>query len=221
MLRDLANGWRQGSWANRFRQKRVSLLKALLADAPRNSTLKVLDVGGVEEFWRALDWSGFPVMYITFLNVYEFRPSLPNAVCLKGDARFMKEFPDRSFDLVLSNSVIEHVGNLRDQRQMAGECLRVGRRHFIQTPNRYFPLEPHFLIPFFQFLPCAWRAFLHASKDWGWWRQAPSYLAAYEEVESIRLLSERELRYLFPDSKLWKERILALTKSFVVYGGTG
>jgi hypothetical protein len=194
------------------------MLRTLLAPKSDGSPLNVLDVGGHDVFWRALNLSDFPEIRITFLNLYEFLPSFPNSVSMKGDARFMSAFADNQFDLVFSNSVIEHVGNLRDQKQMAEECRRVGRSHFIQTPNRYFPIEPHFLIPLFHFLPCSIRAHLHSFRDWGWWKRAPSYLSAYEEVESIRLLSERELRYLFPMSHIWKEKFFIFTKSFVAFG---
>jgi hypothetical protein len=97
------------------------------------------------------------------------------------------------------------------------ECLRVGKKHLIQTPNRYFPLEPHFLVPFF---PTQLRAWLHHHFDLGWWRKAKNYLEALEEVESIRLLSCREFAYLFPRSKIWREKLFGITKSFVAHSST-
>ena len=63
----------------------------------------------------------------------------------------MDFFKDKSFDAVFSNSVIEHVGTFEDQKMMANEVIRVTNFYFIQTPNLYFPIEPHFLVPFFQF----------------------------------------------------------------------
>ncbi|HWS70973.1 MAG TPA: class I SAM-dependent methyltransferase, partial [Thermoanaerobaculia bacterium] len=64
-----------------------------------------------------------------------------------------------------SNSVLEHVA---DMPAMAREIRRVGRRWYVQTPNRWFPVEPHFLVPFFQFLPIATRAWLLTRFDLGW-----------------------------------------------------
>jgi hypothetical protein len=157
-------------------------------------------------------------MQITFLNMWEYDPGIPNAVAVIGDARDLTRYADREFDVVFSNSVIEHVGGLREQARMARECVRVGKSYFVQTPNWAFPLEPHFLFPGFQYLPLTVRAGLHWWRKWGWWERAASYHAAMEEVESIRLLTRREMRYLFPDAKIWTERILGLPKSFVAYG---
>jgi 2-polyprenyl-3-methyl-5-hydroxy-6-metoxy-1,4-benzoquinol methylase len=64
----------------------------------------------------------------------------------------------RSFDIVFSNSVIEHVGDAESQQQFAHEIARVGRAYWVQTPNRRFPVEPHLLTPFLHFLPTRWSA---------------------------------------------------------------
>jgi hypothetical protein len=115
--------------------------------------------------------------------------------------------------------VIEHVGALADQRAMAAEVRRVGQRYFVQTPNRYFPIEPHFLVPGFQFLPVRVRAEWLARRNVGWYTKAESYEAALAEVSRIRLLSRAEFQRLFPEGRLYRERFLGLTKSFVVYYG--
>lgn len=84
---------------------------------------------------------------------------------------------------------------------------------------RYFLVEPHFLFPFFQFLPLSFRAFLVSRYDIGHYRRISDKLEAEETVKSIRLLTERELRELFPGGRIYREKILGLTKSFVVYDG--
>ncbi len=61
-------------------------------------------------------------------------------------------FGDREFDIAFSNSVIEHVPP-ELQAAFAAEVSRVADRYFVQTPNRYFPIEPHYQLPLFQFLP--------------------------------------------------------------------
>jgi len=89
-------------------------------------------------------------VFITLVNLEPENASLPNTTSIAGDARKI-EAEDSRVDVVFSNSVIEHVGANQDQMQMAQEVRRVGKRYFIQTPNKYFPLEPHFLFPLFQF----------------------------------------------------------------------
>ena len=64
-------------------------------------------------------------------------------------------FEDGSFDIVFSNAVIEHVGGEEEQRRFVAEALRVGRRAFITTPNRWFPVEVHTRLPLVHWLPDA------------------------------------------------------------------
>lgn len=90
---------------------------------------------------------------------YQIPPEYDNISSVSGDATDLREYEDKSFNLVFSNSVIEHVGDFTAQRKMAKEMMRVGKHCYLQTPNRYFPLEPHFLFPCFQFLPIRLRAF--------------------------------------------------------------
>ena len=94
------------------------------------------------------------------LNLGTIHTNRKNFKSIIGDARNMKMFRDKKFDLVFSNSVIEHVGDYFQQQRMAEEIYRVGNCYFVQTPNRYFPIEPHFLFPFFNFLPMKIKVFL-------------------------------------------------------------
>jgi SAM-dependent methyltransferase len=115
--------------------------------------VNILDVGGTQTFW---DTSGFfdekmNLLRITLMNVRKVPVSRPNFNSIVGDARDLKEFKENQFDVVFSNSVIEHVGDYNDQLQMANEIRRVGKRYFVQTPNLYFPIEPHLFSPFFSF----------------------------------------------------------------------
>ena len=164
---------KKGSTAQRMRQARLTLFHDLIRDLPE--PVNVLDVGGTHHFWLAIDRSVLPRMRITFVNKWAYQPDLPDVVAVVGDARDLSRYADREFDAVFSNSVVEHVGILRDQELMAHECVRVGKRYFVQTPNWAFPLEPHFLFPGFQYLPLAVRARLHHWRRLGWWDKAPSY----------------------------------------------
>ncbi|MBG1232943.1 methyltransferase domain-containing protein [Aestuariivirga litoralis] len=63
-------------------------------------------------------------------------------------------FADQSFDVVHSSAVLEHVGSFENQVRMMAECARVCRRgFFITTPNRWFPVEFHTVLPFVHWLP--------------------------------------------------------------------
>ena len=76
--------------------------------------------------------------------------------------------PDGAFDVVYSNAVIEHVGGRERQRRFVREALRVGRRVFLTTPNRWFPVEVHTRLPLVHWLPddLADRAYDLAGKPW-------------------------------------------------------
>ena len=66
---------------------------------------------------------------------------------------------------------------------------------------------------------CGVRARLHARRDLGWWKKAASYEAALAEVSTIRLLTERDFRKLFPEARVFKEQFYGLTKSFIAHHG--
>jgi hypothetical protein len=217
MLKHIADHREADTIASKLRQKRFTLFMRLLAKVPR--PIKILDVGGTQEFWERMGFTSEPGVEVVILNVGKVTTAHDNFVSIVGDARDMKSFARDEFDVVFSNSVIEHVGTYADQRRMADEVKRVGRRYFLQTPNRYFPIEPHFLVPFFQFLPLSVRAFLVRHFDVGWYTKIPDKHAAIKEVASIRLLTRRELATLFPGAAIYKEQFLGLTKSLIVYDG--
>ena len=130
----------------------------------------------------------------------------------------MSQFAANSFDVVFSNSVIEHLGDYENQRRMADEVRRVGRRYFVQTPNKRFPIEPHFLVPWFQYLPVGARTWLINRFDVGWYRRIPDRSVARAEVESIQLLTRKRFSALFPEATIHSEKFAGLTKSFVAIG---
>jgi SAM-dependent methyltransferase len=108
----------------------------------------------------------------------------PEIVYVQGNACALP-FPDQSFDVVFSNAVIEHVGDIERQRLFVAETLRVGRRVFLTTPNRWFPIEVHTRLPFVHWLPkgASDRAYDLAGKGW---------------ARENHLLGSSDLRRLFP-----------------------
>ena len=129
----------------------------------------------------------------------------PNVTVREADGTQLP-FADREFDVAFSNSVIEHVPPAL-QGRFASEVSRVADRYFVQTPNRYFPIEPHYQLPLFQFLPRRVRMALNRRFSLGWQGKG--------HWEEITLLSARDLRRLFPDAEIRRERVLGLTKSLI------
>jgi hypothetical protein len=205
------------SLANKFRRRRTRVFEALCDSLPR--PLRILDVGGVEHFWRFTGLADSSDVEIVLLNREPLRPTAANISAVVGDAREMADLDEDEFPVVFSNSVIEHVGAWSDQMSMAREIRRVGARYFVQTPNRNFPVEPHFLFPGFQFLPISARVALVRRLALGYHPVLRDPEEAHQAVTEIRLLSGNDLGKLFPGADLYRERILGMTKSFVVCGG--
>ena len=204
------------SFAAQYGQRRLNFFVNLLATVPR--PIRILDVGGTVSFWRALDF-GQDKVHITLLNVESEEVSEDYLTSIAGDARDLSAFSDQSIDIVYSNSVIEHVGGLAQQCQMANEIKRVGKRYFVQTPNRHFPIEPHFLVPTYQFMPLSLRTYLLTKSTLGWVPREPNWEKAKEIADSVRLLSIRQFAEMFPDASFFYERFGGLTKSVIAYHG--
>jgi hypothetical protein len=181
--------------------------------------IRILDVGGTPVFWKTMGLRPQADLELVLLNLHARDVGPSNVECVSGDATRLP-FADNAFDVVFSNSVIEHVGSLDDQRRMADEIRRVGRRYFVQTPNRFFPIEPHFFFPLFQFLPLSARVWLLMNLKLGRSRRARlDKETAIARAREIRLLTKGELRNIFPEARLYNERICGWVKSFVVYYG--
>jgi hypothetical protein len=176
---------------------------------------RILDVGGTPFNWSLLDVQP----RVTIVNMPRAREAFDAQFrSVFADGRALP-FPDRSFDIVFSNSVIEHVGSFESQRQFANEIARVGRAYWVQTPNRSFPVEPHLLTPFLHFLPARWQR--RVARKFTVWslieRPTPDRWDFYIEhyLRDIRLLTTADLRRLFPDAKIVRERLGGLTKSLI------
>lgn len=193
-----------------FRSRRKQLFHRLLAPQASQS---LLDVGGYYGDWASMDCP----CRITCLNLtlpQLSAPLPPQFTCVRGDGRQL-DYRAGAFDIVFSNSVIEHVGTWSDQQRFAAEVRRVGKAYWVQTPNRWFPVEPHFLALGVHYLPKALqRKLIRYGTGWGLvTRPTPAQVAAY--LAEVRLLTEREMRELFPDAQILIERFCGLKKSFI------
>lgn len=201
----------------RFRQKRFNFFLSLLRKSKLENTLQILDIGGTEIYWERMGFPKDEDVHITLLNLELETVKNKKFTSIKGDACNMPDFKDTQFDIVFSNSVIEHLFSRENQQKMANEVKRVGKSYYIQTPNRYFPLEPHWLFPFFQFLPFRMKVSMTKHLNLGHYKKAGTKEAAIKRVNEVKLLTANEMRKLFPGGKLYKEKFLGLTKSVTMY----
>ena len=134
---------------NRFRANRFRLFRKLVDKVlDDKKTCRILDVGGAVEYWTRFG-SGLigARVEVCVLNLTASPTSFPGLRAIAGDARHMEQFADLSFDIVHSNSVIEHVGRWSDMISMANEVRRLAPRYFVQTPYFWFPIEPRTISP--------------------------------------------------------------------------
>ncbi|WP_026950714.1 class I SAM-dependent methyltransferase [Algoriphagus mannitolivorans] len=201
----------------RFRKKRLEKFEKLFFENFNpESPLRILDVGGTDYFWKDSQILNLPDCRIVLLNLHLEKTSHPNIEARIGDATHMKEFEDQSFDLVFSNSVIEHLYTWENQQRMAKEIQRVGKKYFIQTPNKYFPVEAHYALPFAQYMPKKLLFYLLTKTKLSRFQKWDSK-AAQQYLDEIRLLDEIEMQRLFPKSKILKEKALGMTKSITAH----
>lgn len=148
------------------------------------------------------------------LHIEKINEIYPQVKAMCGDACNLP-FEDNSFDVVFSNAVIEHVGNYEKQKQMAKEIMRVSKSWFVTTPNRWYPFEFHLRLPFVTWLPgqCYLSIgrvvhYSHVKKKYVWFKKGGNF----------NLLSVRQLKELFENSKVIKVRITILSETLIVVG---
>jgi hypothetical protein len=198
--------------AGNARKKRAALLLNIF---PELASMRVLDLGGVAAMWEAMP--AVPAE-VVLLNPQAHPVPESGPFCsLAGDAcNPPTALRQENFDLVFSNSVIEHVGGHYRRERFAETVNTVASQHWIQTPNRYFPIEPHWMFPCFQFLPTHAKAAVNRVWSAGHFRKAPAEpQKRMEWALEIELLTKREMAHYFPESKIACERMAGMTKSLV------
>ena len=217
LLRRLADVSATGSFSNSHRSRRFEAFAQLVEDLALrlDRPVRILDIGGTNLFWEQRGWVGREDVSLVLVNVEAEESKHDNIEALAGDATDLSEFLDGAFDVVFSNSVIEHLQAFDRQAAMAAEVRRLAPLYWVQTPNFWFPIEPHFLTPGWHWLPTRVRIALLRRRRWGWRGPCPDPRQANDLVREIRLMRATELRQLFPDAVLRQERIGPLVKSFV------
>ncbi|MGC2399592.1 MAG: methyltransferase domain-containing protein [Acidobacteriaceae bacterium] len=179
------------------------------------SKTKILDVGGAPWVWMIAAEHGLPEPQITILNIFpEHRQLAPNMRWIVGDGCNLP-FADQEFDVVFSNSVIEHLSTHESQVAFAREVERVGRDYWVQTPDPRFFIEPHYLAPFIHWLPVSQRRKVaRYGTMWGLMTH-PDKKEIEDRLQEIRLIPPTEFGEMFPHAEVINERWLGMPKSLI------
>ena len=199
------------SFSHKSRTKKFQLFEALFRPRPEE---RVLDIGA----------SGRVFLRYTFEDVYPYPSRIVAGGYDLGEVRSARQaypvstyvvfdgcslpFPDKSFDIVFSNAVIEHILGAGRQEQFAREVVRVGKSWFITTPNYWYPFESHYHLPFIQFMPEGLR------------RRYNSLFGSHipkGRTQDLGLLSARGLLKLFPTGRIEKVRVTFWPETLVAY----
>lgn len=129
-----------------------------------------------------------------------FQPDLPIVAITGSDL----PFDDASFDLVVFNHVIEHVGERAAQSHILGEIVRVlrpGGQLYIAVPNKYALIEPHFNLPLLGALP---RSLADAMvRKWRDHTQYDCYPLSYREFLSLVRSHFAKVEDKAPEAFVW------------------
>lgn len=193
------------------RRKKYALFITLMKPKPEET---ILDVGVSSYFGRTANylelWYPYPEQITALSNNDEekfknFREQFPEVRLVFGDGKNL-DFPDNNFDVVFCNAVVEHVGNEEEQKRFIHELIRVGKRTFITTPNYYFPMEVHTLIPFVHYLPRTMRFWIYRKLGRSFWT----------DLNHLNLLTPKKFLSLFPAGKqvrLFRQSVLGIPHS--------
>ena len=189
------------------------------------SKMKVLDVGAEInpsgncdlQFIDSYPWkSKVTAINTSAEHIKLIKQHYPEVEAVIGDACALP-WPDKYFDVVYSNAVIEHVGDFERQKQMAAEIMRVGKRWFVSTPNRWYPFEFHMRLPFVTWLPK--HGYLWAGSIVSYNHVQKKYVFRMKRYSGIRLMTRKELEQCFPGSKIIKQRVTFMAETLITIGG--
>jgi hypothetical protein len=190
-----------------FRGSRMRRFAAMFG---LNDHMRIIDVGGRKSNWSLV--AAKPDVTITNIEFNSYEDGRFHYVHTDGGKL---PYPDNAFDLCYSNSVIEHVGDWNARKLFAEEIRRAAPCYYVQTPNKWFFSDPHTVGFFVHWLPMRWqRKLIRWFTPWGL-VDRPDQAKIDALLAEIDLLTVAEMRALFPDAKILKERFLGMTKSII------
>ncbi|MBA7650183.1 hypothetical protein ES703_57985 [subsurface metagenome] len=203
------------------RKRKLELFNRVMKPTPQT---KVLDVGaeinpngdrGLQLIDSYLWKNELSAINISSEHISRIKEYYPDVEAIVGDACDLP-WPDKHFDVIYSNAVIEHVGDFENQKKMATEIMRVGKRWFVTTPNRWYPFEFHLRLPFVTWLPGY--GYLWAGRIISYNHVHKKYMFGIKH-DGLRLLTARKLKLCFPNSKIIKQRVTFMAETLIAIGG--
>lgn len=185
-----------------------------LMDPDIHST--ILDVGftGEEQYGSPNSLEKFypHQQNITALGIAdskEFSKKYPQVKVVLYDGNTFP-FSSDTFDIIWSNAVLEHVGGYEKQKYFLSEVLRTGKRIYVTTPNRFFPIEVHTRLPLLHFLPKKIFDKLLKVFNKGW--AAGDYMNLLSVWDIKKMLKELGVT----DYKIKRNRFFLFTMDFII-----
>ena len=198
----------------RFRPRRIRRLMAELPEI-KQPDKKIIDIGGAPGWWEFAGIRGKNILIVNLDNSLQEITEKQGFSFSCADGRALP-YRDKEFDLAVSNSVIEHAGTFNDQIRFAAEIRRCAKAFYLQTPHKWFFVEPHIIGPFIHWLPYSiYRRLVRWLSVWGWVNK-PTQQQVDQFLGDTRLLTRREMQALFPGLEVRAERFLGMTKSFEI-----
>lgn len=204
----------------RMRSRRFAVIRDMIDSIlMRKGRVEIVDLGGTEGYWRigreylAENRGRITITLVnTEIQAVEQQEQFR---FLNASATDPDLFANRRFDMVHSNSVIEHVGDWRQMELFAANVRRLARTYYVQTPDYWFPYEPHFRFPGFQYLPEAIRVGLIMRFALGFFSRIANREEAWDIIRHHQLLSTRQMRTLFLDGEVFHEKFAGMNKSII------
>ena len=207
----------------RFRAKRFRAVQGMVNRLiEKHGEIRILDAGGRAEYWNMLETASGSKAHITVLNYGAELADYSDRVAphvrfenVTGDACNMPQYSDNSFHLAHANSVIEHVGSFQNMVAFAQEIARVSESYYVQTPNYWFPIDPHNAVPFLHWMPDPIRFKVVTSIKTGLHHKT-DFRDAAKRLDHCRMVSSGMMRNLFPDARHSAERFGLIFKKSLI-----